>query len=265
MAKAGRIFFPLDVNWYEDWGHLVSDDAALLWTVTSCACKRMLKDGRLTIAQLRRAAPASLVESQVRFANAVAELCNHKDAPVERDGDSAIIFRGWASWNDLAADIEAMSEGGKHGAHLRWHVKKKKPSSECVFCVADGLVGVGHMAPQSPPQCKSRVDTDTDTDISLASLATPKPRKRDELFEALVEVCGKDLKNLPRTERGRLNAATKELRESNATPDEVRQRALMYHSKWPGADLTPQALTGNWSSLAVKPKPAFSAGTTSYR
>lgn len=252
MAKPGRIFFPLDVNWYDDWGHLVSDDAALLWAVASCACKRMLKDGRLTVSQLRRHAPSSLVGSQTRFANAISELCNCDDAPVDWDGDSAIKFRGWSSWNDLAADVEAMSQGGAYGNHVRWHAKKGKVDPTCAFCNPSG----SDILPESGPESKSREDTDTDTEKTLALSATQKPRerKRDELFEALVEVCEFDLKNLSRSERGRINSATKELRELGVCPEDIRTRAANYRSKWPGIDITPQGITGNWNLLEAGSK-----------
>ena len=174
MAKAGRLFIQLDVNWYDEWGHELSGDAALLWVVATCACKRMQKDGRLTIGQLRRVAPECLLEDPDRLTSVVAELCDHPDAPVEKDGQNAISFRAWAEWNDLAAEIEAMSAGGKFGNHVKWHVKKHKPSSECEFCLASPPDSGAISGPDSGPESKRRedVDVDVDTDADL------KPRRR---------------------------------------------------------------------------------------
>lgn len=76
--------------------------------------------------------------------------------------------------------------------------------------------------------------------------------KQDLLFEALAEVCGLNWAQLTKTERGRLQAATKELREVQATPDDVRVRAKQYAVVFKGAILTPQGLTGNWGLLAPK-------------
>lgn len=81
--------------------------------------------------------------------------------------------------------------------------------------------------------------------------------RRDELFEAIVEACGYDLGHLTATDRGRVNRAAKELRDLYRTdptmtaelPAYVRGFALQYPQHWPGADLTPQALTGNWAGF----------------
>lgn len=50
--------------------------------------------------------------------------------------------------------------------------------------------------------------------------------KRDELFEAVAEVCGIDWQaGLTAAERGKINAAVAQLRAVGATPEEVRHRA----------------------------------------
>ncbi len=76
------------------------------------------------------------------------------------------------------------------------------------------------------------------------------PRERDLLFEALVTACKYEQDTLTGIERGRLNKACKQLREVNATPEDVRRRAAEYRRRWPRIDLTPQGLVGNWSQLA---------------
>lgn len=84
--------------------------------------------------------------------------------------------------------------------------------------------------------------------------AAARKRERDDLFETLVEVCygvPHDQVQLTRSERGRVNAALKELRAVGATADEVRKRAEAYRRRWPGVDLTPTALAANWAKLDV--------------
>lgn len=75
------------------------------------------------------------------------------------------------------------------------------------------------------------------------------PRQRDELFEALAEVCGYDWRDMTRSSRGRLNSALAELREVDAEPRQVRMAAQVYRTLYQGASLTPQALTANWPDL----------------
>lgn len=87
--------------------------------------------------------------------------------------------------------------------------------------------------------------------------AAARKRERDDLFETLVEVCygaPYDQVRLTRSERGRVNAAVKELRAVGATADEVRKRAEAYRRRWPGVDLTPTALAANWTKLDVLPE-----------
>lgn len=74
-------------------------------------------------------------------------------------------------------------------------------------------------------------------------------RKRDLLWEELVAVCGASPGEMTKSERGRYNHALAELREAGATPEQVRQRAGEYRSRYSGAPLTPTALAAHWSAL----------------
>ncbi len=90
------------------------------------------------------------------------------------------------------------------------------------------------------------------------SLAAKPPesvtRKKDTLFETVAEVCGISTENLTRSSRGQLNKAMKELREINATDEQVRLKAKAYKRQYQNAALTPMALVKHWSSFAVVEK-----------
>ena len=75
-------------------------------------------------------------------------------------------------------------------------------------------------------------------------------RKKENLFETVAEVCGIGLTTLTRTARGQLNKAAKELREIDATDEQVRHKAKAYKAQYPNATLTPTALIKHWSSFA---------------
>lgn len=75
-------------------------------------------------------------------------------------------------------------------------------------------------------------------------------RPPDLLFEAVCAVSGIDPTHVTKDERGRVNNACKQLREVQATPDEVHQRARVWRRKFPEAHLTPQSLTKSWTTLA---------------
>lgn len=73
-----------------------------------------------------------------------------------------------------------------------------------------------------------------------------RKRPPDEVFEAIVEVCGWSLDAITDDARGRANRATKQLRKIEASPDDIRTFATFWRLHHPDADLTPQAITGNW-------------------
>lgn len=77
-----------------------------------------------------------------------------------------------------------------------------------------------------------------------------KGRQRDLLFEAVVDVCGHDSKRLTKAERGRVNKALKDLREVQATPEQVQGAARAWQRTYPNARLTATALSANWSTIA---------------
>lgn len=72
-------------------------------------------------------------------------------------------------------------------------------------------------------------------------------RKRDHLWDALVDELGEPA---TKSERGARNAALKELREIDATPEQVRFCCQSYRMMWPNITLTPTALVKHWTTLA---------------
>jgi hypothetical protein len=78
-------------------------------------------------------------------------------------------------------------------------------------------------------------------------------RRVDELFEAMVEVCGINRTELTDAQRGSLNGALKQLRSVNADASEVRIRAQRYREQMPQARLTPPALAKHWPTLGSQP------------
>jgi hypothetical protein len=158
---------------------------------------------------------------------------------LERAGLWSSTKRGWVihdfldynpSRSDTLARREARAIAGAKGAASRWQ-RDRTPDR---MSVGDAPVPEPLPLPQDQEQ----------------PLATDKPsRPRDELFEALAEVEGADLSALTRSARGKLNAAAKQLREVNATADDVRARAAIYRRVHPSWDLTAPSLVKFWPSL----------------
>jgi len=91
----------------------------------------------------------------------------------------------------------------------------------------------------------SRGETNVSRDAKRTLLiGTEKELKptRDEIFDALVDVCGIQVSALTTSARGPLNRAVKELRQVDATADTIKQVARAYRKKWPEALISPTAL-----------------------
>jgi hypothetical protein len=77
----------------------------------------------------------------------------------------------------------------------------------------------------------------------------------DLVFEAVCAVCSIDWQaGITKDQRGRVNAAVKQLRDlygeaDAAVPMMIYERAAAWAATYPEIPLTPQALTGNWSTI----------------
>lgn len=136
-------------------------------------------------------------------------------------------FRGW----DYRLNIQRTSASSGHG----------RP------------VTSGHGRP-SPADTGVRSEPSENSQVEPLAAEPPekKPRKKDELFEAIAQACGIDIKQLTGTSRGQLNKATKELRDIGATPDQVAGKAQAWRSQYENASLTPTALVKHWPSLVSR-------------
>jgi hypothetical protein len=77
----------------------------------------------------------------------------------------------------------------------------------------------------------------------------PRAKKRDEVWDAIMDACGVNATTINSNERGRYNKAVKLLKESGATADEIHTRVEVYRRKFKGAAVTPVAVANHWSEL----------------
>lgn len=75
-------------------------------------------------------------------------------------------------------------------------------------------------------------------------------RRRDELFDALAEACSVDVPSLTKSGLGAFTGALKQLRDVEATPNQVKVRARRYRATFRSVSLTAPALAKHWASLA---------------
>lgn len=74
-------------------------------------------------------------------------------------------------------------------------------------------------------------------------------RRRDLLWEAILNAVGADPERVTDSFRGACNKAVADLRRIGATPAEVPGRAQAYHRIYPNTALTPSALAKHWPQL----------------
>lgn len=119
------------------------------------------------------------------------------------------------------------SRAGVKGNTKRWHSDRKAISraSESESESESPTVDVSHQ-----PRARER---------------TP----RDDLFDAVAEVCSVDIR--AKSNAGRVAKAVNSLVDLEATPDDVRTRAARYRANWPNVACTPSALVAHWGEFAV--------------
>ena len=111
--------------------------------------------------------------------------------------------------------------------------------------------GLTHDAPRGLTHEPLTISSTSSTSIGGDSdTESPRKRKADPLFDAMVEACSINALRLTTSSRGALNRAVKELREVGADPDQVADAARAYRLKYPEAAITPQALAKHFPALS---------------
>lgn len=83
-------------------------------------------------------------------------------------------------------------------------------------------------------------------------------RPLDPAFEMLCQVCGMDWQHLTENERGKVNAALKQIRALDPPeehlPAMIEERAKAFHAVYAEIATTPQGIVNHWSSIIGKAK-----------
>ena len=109
---------------------------------------------------------------------------------------------------------------------------------------------------RSPPRVKINALQDQNFNQPNPTGREARSVPTDLIFETICEVSGYDLGSLTKDERGRANAATKQLRDlygeaEQAVPMMIHERVTAYRECYPDMPVTPQAITGNWSTIVA--------------
>jgi hypothetical protein len=80
--------------------------------------------------------------------------------------------------------------------------------------------------------------------------ATPRPKPRNVIWDALTYVFGEPTSPTAISKRGKV---CRDLKAANATPDQVVARASAWPAHFDDATLTPEALEKHWDTLGRRP------------
>lgn len=204
-----------------------------------CYCNTYLTDGHLPTAAAR-----TLIDLE-DFGGSKAvikELVNNGLWDEVADGYQLHDYHEYQPTKQQVIDLRSKKQAaGEAGGKASGEAKRKaKQKASAQAKSKPGSVPV----PEPEPGSESAVE-------NLA----PAERK-DHLFETVAAVCDIDYRELTPQSRGPLNTATKQLRDLDVTPDEVRYRASNWPNLFPDATLTPTALAKHWPQLARERAPA---------
>lgn len=115
------------------------------------------------------------------------------------------------------------------------------------------MQGVRSTAPQTSSRGEVERESGVRSTAPKPSLKQPSKNKRtDELWNAMIQACGYDPADITTSVRGRINKSLKELREVNATADQIIAAGNQYRRMYPNFALTPNAMVSNWAQLRPK-------------
>lgn len=86
-----------------------------------------------------------------------------------------------------------------------------------------------------------------ESQLNETALAMPDAeRPRDDVWDAMLEVCGIDPDGITKSSRGAYNRAARDLKDAHATRETIIERAFVFRRRWPQVSLTPTALARRW-------------------
>lgn len=240
IRKVGA-YAKLLANYAADDAIMEAGEAAELLFVRGLAfCSTSDSDGFISDQQVIRYVGAGMRDAKKR-AERLAEVGVWERKP------GGYLVRSWTKIHDTAEE---------KGRRLRTDRERKRTERGHETVVQDVVPSDSERIPSgqtsdSVSDSLSLIHDTTQQDRTLLPEAPPSGRKRDELWEAVIDACGLTGVALTKSARGAANDAVKQLRDVGADPSTVGPRAARYRQRYPQATLTPSALAKQWSNLGV--------------
>jgi len=190
--------------------------------------------------------PRSKRESHGGFSADQRAESGQQDDPSERGASNDARPQAAPGESSDAPGASIHAGGASDDARIRRELEAEQEASRSLAAAAEAATASEVLrAPREAIDVSSLFEDDAPP--ATTSARTPARRAPDPVWDALTSAYRIDTSTLTATERARLNAAVKQLRDAGADPTEIPQRAAAYRHLFPNAAFTPMALVGRWS------------------
>src|SRR5215831_11355077 len=163
--------------------------------------------------------------------------------------DDGYSIHDWTTWQSVPPRQQPEANAARQA---KWRAAHRTPSDVTSVTDSNALRNVTDVSNAALQRVTDVTpiegDREGDRDREGEPILAPSARKRDPLWDALVDETGTEPST--KMERGMWNAAVKELRDAGATAEQIHTRSEEYRSRWTGVDLTPMALVKHWGALS---------------
>jgi hypothetical protein len=241
----------------------IDNDAIVMWLACLSYSKKFLTDGVVEISKIARFPKVK------RWKKCLESLVENNIFSLTSDGKSIEIY-GFGEWQQSRDEVEAKREEARiRKAEWRARNAAEKQAKDTGHNGTDAEQEVGTNEPVPLLREQSTESRDLESqraesiyiaDDSKSTSIKPKAdsvseRKRNELWDAVVEVCSIDTSSIPKSQLSKIGKVVAELRVVKASPEDVHRRANIYKRKFDDAALTPTALLNHWAELTEKSIP----------
>jgi hypothetical protein len=241
----------------------IDNDAIVMWLACLSYSKKFLTDGVVEINKIARFPKVK------RWKKCLESLVENNIFSLTSDGRSIEIY-GFGEWQQSRDEVEAKREEARI-RKAEWRARNAAEKQSKDASPAGTNVGREGGTNEPVPLLREQRTESRDLesqrtesiyiadDSKLTSSALEadfvSERKRNELWDAVVEVCSIDASSIPKSQLSKIGKVVAELRVVKASPDDVHRRANIYKRKFDDAALTPTALLKHWAELTEKSIP----------
>jgi hypothetical protein len=202
-------------------------------------------------------------DGEIKYLDLLADACEWSEDPktfinslikyefIDKIGSNRFIIHDWLDYSGAYYEKKLYNRIKKQES--RDKIANKQEELAKNNSVDQSLTFVDGQDLEKSRVEKSREEENRveESNIGLATQDNPifSNSKKDLVFETLAEVCGYDWKGvMTKDERGRLNKAVKQLKDINASPEDIELRARNFVLAY-GFHPQPQSITSMWTKL----------------